>query len=82
MKKVSIVAAKQSRNIWQQKLTIGLDLGRSREMSRRATSDDPSRSRRFNRAGLRADHRRSGLVSLRKASGQLSATARGGALNH
>jgi Transposase IS116/IS110/IS902 family len=27
MKKVSIVAAKQSRNIWQQKLTIGLDLG-------------------------------------------------------
>jgi hypothetical protein len=27
MKKVSIVAAKQSRNISQQKLTIGLDLG-------------------------------------------------------
>ena len=27
MKKVSTVAAKQSRNISQQKLTIGLDLG-------------------------------------------------------
>ena len=27
MKKVSAVAAKQSRNISQQKLTIGLDLG-------------------------------------------------------
>jgi Ethanolamine utilization protein EutJ (predicted chaperonin) len=27
MKKVSTRAAAQSRNIWQQKLTIGLDLG-------------------------------------------------------
>jgi hypothetical protein len=30
MKKVSTVAAKQSRNISQQKLTIGLDLGSGR----------------------------------------------------
>ncbi len=27
MKKVSTAVAKQSRNIWAQKLTIGLDLG-------------------------------------------------------
>jgi transposase len=34
----------------------------SREMSRRATPDEPSRSRRFNRAGVRADHWRSGSL--------------------
>ena len=48
------------------------DRAGSGEVARRATSDDASRSRRFNRAGLRADHRRSQSVSLRQAGGQLS----------
>ena len=38
----------------------------------RAAPDDPSRSGCADRAGLRADHRRSRTVSLRQADGQLS----------
>jgi transposase len=56
------------------------DRAGSGEVSRRATPDDPSRSRWLNRAGVRADHRRSESVSLRQAGSQLSGTGAVGRL--
>src|SRR5207244_2652886 len=46
----------------------------SGEVSRSASTDDPSRCWSAHRTGLRADHRRSRPLSVREAGGQLSRT--------
>ncbi len=50
------------------------------EVSRSASTDDPSRCWSAHRTGLRADHRRSRPLSVREAGGQLSRTGAAGRL--